>query len=145
MPIYEYRCADCGHELEAMQKLSEAPLTDCPACQAGRLRKRISPVAFRLKGSGWYETDFKTGDKKNVSDSGAGEKSNGDDKAPATSNGEAKTDSATGETKSKPRETGGAEKAASGDPKAANGKSAATATAATAATAKSPAVAQDKH
>ncbi|MEZ5583172.1 MAG: zinc ribbon domain-containing protein [Candidatus Competibacteraceae bacterium] len=64
MPIYEYRCADCGHELEAMQKISEDPLTDCPACSQPALRKKISAVGFRLKGSGWYETDFKTGDKK---------------------------------------------------------------------------------
>ena len=66
MPIYEYRCASCGHELEAMQKISEAPLLDCPACAAATLRKRISPVSFRLKGSGWYETDFKSGQQKNL-------------------------------------------------------------------------------
>jgi putative FmdB family regulatory protein len=64
MPIYEYRCDDCGHELEAIQKMSENPLTDCPACGESALKKKISAVAFRLKGSGWYETDFKTGDKK---------------------------------------------------------------------------------
>jgi putative FmdB family regulatory protein len=64
MPIYEYRCNDCGHELEKMQKLSEAPLTDCPECGQPSLRKVISAVGFRLKGSGWYETDFKKGDKK---------------------------------------------------------------------------------
>ena len=85
MPIYEYRCADCGHELEAMQKLSEAPLTDCPACQASRLRKKISPVAFRLKGSGWYETDFKSGQQKNVAaaDNGGGQEGEGGAKEPA--------------------------------------------------------------
>ncbi len=66
MPIYEYRCASCGHELEAMQKISEAPLSDCPACAAATLKKRISPVSFRLKGSGWYETDFKSGQQKNL-------------------------------------------------------------------------------
>ena len=66
MPIYEYRCASCSHELEAMQKISEAPLTVCPVCAASTLKKKISPVAFRLKGSGWYETDFKSGQKKNV-------------------------------------------------------------------------------
>ncbi|MBK1704445.1 FmdB family zinc ribbon protein [Halochromatium glycolicum] len=62
MPIYAYRCADCGHELEALQKISDAPLTDCPACGAAALEKQITAAAFRLKGSGWYETDFK-GDK----------------------------------------------------------------------------------
>ena len=65
MPIYEYRCDACGHELEAMQKMSEAPLTDCPACEAAALRKLISAAGFRLKGGGWYETDFKGGQKKN--------------------------------------------------------------------------------
>ena len=66
MPIYEYRCENCGHEMEAIQKISEAPLVDCPLCEAARLRKRISRVAFRLKGSGWYETDFKSGQQKNL-------------------------------------------------------------------------------
>lgn len=76
MPIYQYRCESCGHELEKMQKLSDAPLTDCPACGHPSLKKVISPVGFRLKGSGWYETDFKKGDKKkNLHD--AGEKSEG--------------------------------------------------------------------
>ncbi|MEE4378787.1 MAG: FmdB family zinc ribbon protein [Candidatus Competibacteraceae bacterium] len=64
MPIYEYRRADCGHDLEVMQKMSEDPLTDCPACSKPTLKKKISAVGFRLKGGGWYETDFKTGDKK---------------------------------------------------------------------------------
>ncbi len=65
MPIYEYRCDACGHELEAMQKMSEAPLTDCPACETASLRKLISAAGFRLKGSGWYETDYKGGQSKN--------------------------------------------------------------------------------
>lgn len=64
MPIYEYRCESCSHDLEAFQKMADPPLTDCPACNEPALKKRISAVAFRLKGSGWYETDFKTGDKK---------------------------------------------------------------------------------
>jgi len=67
MPIYEYRCADCGHELEAVQKISEEPLLNCPACSQDALKKRISAAGFRLKGGGWYETDFKSGKKKNVS------------------------------------------------------------------------------
>ncbi|MEM9621153.1 MAG: zinc ribbon domain-containing protein [Pseudomonadota bacterium] len=66
MPIYEYRCDNCGHELEAFQKHSEAPLQTCPECQTESLRKKISATAFRLKGGGWYETDFKSGNKKNV-------------------------------------------------------------------------------
>ena len=60
MPIYEYRCNSCGHELEAIQKMSDAPLLDCPACNKADLKKLISAAGFRLKGSGWYETDFKS-------------------------------------------------------------------------------------
>lgn len=66
MPIYEYQCQECGEELEALQKLSDDPLTDCPACKKATLKKKVSAAAFRLKGGGWYETDFKTGNKKNI-------------------------------------------------------------------------------
>jgi putative FmdB family regulatory protein len=65
MPMYDYQCASCGHQLEAIQKISDAPLVDCPACQAPELKKMLSMPGFRLSGSGWYETDFKTGSKKN--------------------------------------------------------------------------------
>jgi putative FmdB family regulatory protein len=68
MPIYEYRCQACGHELEALQKMSDATLVDCPACAKPELKKQLSAGGFRLSGSGWYETDFKTGSsKKNLS------------------------------------------------------------------------------
>ena len=139
MPIYEYACGSCEHRFETIQRASEDPLRDCPECGDETLKKLLSAPVFRLKGSGWYETDFKTGDKKNVSDSGAGDESNGDDKAPATSNGEAKTNGEAKEAKSKPKETGGAEKTASSDSKAAAGASGA------AVAAKSPAAAKDKH
>ena len=66
MPIYEYQCQDCGKQLEALQKISDAPLVDCPECGASALKKKVSAAAFRLKGGGWYETDFKTGNKKNL-------------------------------------------------------------------------------
>ncbi len=59
MPIYEYTCELCGHHLEALQKLSDPLLTDCPECGRPGLKKQISAAGFRLKGSGWYETDFK--------------------------------------------------------------------------------------
>ena len=59
MPIYEYQCTDCEHRLEAIQKISEAPLLECPACGAPSLKRLVSAAAFRLKGTGWYETDFK--------------------------------------------------------------------------------------
>ena len=66
MPIYEYQCESCGHRLEKIQKMADAPLKDCPACETPSLKKQVSAPAFRLKGDGWYETDFKTGSKKNV-------------------------------------------------------------------------------
>lgn len=66
MPIYEYQCKACAHEHEALQKISAAPLVTCPACDQPELIKKISAAGFRLKGSGWYETDFKGGNKKNV-------------------------------------------------------------------------------
>lgn len=66
MPIYEYRCQSCNHDLEVMQKMSDPELSDCPACGQPQLKKLISAVGFRLKGSGWYETDFKKGNQKNV-------------------------------------------------------------------------------
>ena len=64
MPIYEYQCTACGESHDALQKLSDAPLVDCPACGEPELKKKISAAGFRLTGGGWYETDFKTGDKK---------------------------------------------------------------------------------
>ena len=70
MPIYEYQCQSCQHEMEALQKINDEPKRDCPACGRSDLKKKISAAAFRLKGDGWYETDFKTGNKKNI----AGEK-----------------------------------------------------------------------
>jgi len=65
MPIYEYQCEACGHRLEALQKLSEEPLSDCPECGRPSLQKLVSAAGFRLKGSGWYATDFKDSGKKN--------------------------------------------------------------------------------
>ena len=67
MPIYEYKCNACGHEHEALQKIGAEPLRVCPACNETELKKKISAAGFRLKGAGWYETDFKSGAKKNVS------------------------------------------------------------------------------
>ena len=64
MPIYEYQCSACGHELEALQKMSDDALLYCPECHAETLKKKISAAAFQLKGSGWYETDFKNSGAK---------------------------------------------------------------------------------
>ena len=82
MPIYEYRCEECGHEMEKLQKMSDPALTECPECKQDALKKVISAAGFRLKGGGWYETDFKSGKKKNVHDSG-----DSGSKAPACSGG----------------------------------------------------------
>jgi len=64
MPIYEYRCAACGHQEDHLQKLSEAPLTKCPACGRKKYQKQLTAAGFQLKGSGWYASDFKGGGKK---------------------------------------------------------------------------------
>ncbi len=85
MPIYEYRCEDCGHELEALQKLSDDALTDCPECGKPALKKQLSAPGFRLSGSGWYETDFKSGNQRNIADKGDGGSSKSSDSAPASS------------------------------------------------------------
>ena len=101
MPIYEYRCTDCGHRLEALQRLADKPLLVCPACGKESLIKLISAVGFQLKGSGWYATDFKHSGSKPPDKSAAkgdaardagkdGAKSQ-DSSATATS-GEAKSD-----------------------------------------------------
>jgi putative FmdB family regulatory protein len=70
MPFYEYQCNHCGHTLEAMQKISEAPLKKCPHCGKPQLQRLMSAPVFRLKGGGWYETDFKSeqDSKRNLAD-----------------------------------------------------------------------------
>ena len=91
MPIYEYECKACGHRQEAIQKMSESPLVECAACKKPELKKLVSAPAFRLKGGGWYETDFKDGNKKNV----VNEKSDSDstNKSSPTNNSGSKKDS----------------------------------------------------
>ena len=66
MPIYGYQCTECEHTFDALQKISDPKLVDCPDCGESSLRKQLSAPKFRLKGKGWYETDFKTGDKRNI-------------------------------------------------------------------------------
>jgi putative FmdB family regulatory protein len=96
MPIYEYSCQACAHELEALQKLSDAALQNCPQCGKPELKKKISAAGFRLKGGGWYETDFKKSGKKNLADSGG---SGGDSGAAAKGDGSAaKSDSSSAST-----------------------------------------------
>ncbi len=66
MPIYEYQCAACGHQFEALQKISGPALTQCPSCNQEQLQKKVSAASFQLKGTGWYVTDFRDKGKKPV-------------------------------------------------------------------------------
>ena len=68
MPIYEYKCSKCEHQFEIIQRFSDNPLESCPECGQKSVKKLVSAPSFRLKGGGWYETDFKTGSKKNIVD-----------------------------------------------------------------------------
>jgi len=100
MPIYEYVCDDCGHELEALQKMNDLPLTQCPACNKPSLKKKISAAGFRLKGTGWYETDFKNKNNKPATSQSdkktdQGEKSEKTDKSEKSQTSETKTDTKT--------------------------------------------------
>ena len=88
MPIYEYRCGACGQEHEVLQKVSEPPLTKCPACGKRKLQKLLSAAGFQLKGSGWYATDFKGGAKKKAEEKKAETKT----EAKAETKAEAKSD-----------------------------------------------------
>ena len=108
MPIYEYQCTKCEHKLEALQKMSEKPLLDCPACGKPSLSKLVSAASFRLKGGGWYETDFKTGNKKQLAesesaapDSGKSEKSGSgkSDSSPGKGDGKASAGKETAKSK----------------------------------------------
>jgi putative FmdB family regulatory protein len=86
MPIYEYQCAKCGHHLEALQKLSDKPLRECPECGKHSLTRLMSAPLFRLAGSGWYETDFKSDKetKRNLLEKGDAEPAKTEAKADAT-------------------------------------------------------------
>ena len=68
MPIYDYKCSNCEHQFELIQKFSDQPAEICPQCSQKSVQKLVSAPSFRLKGGGWYETDFKTGAKKNIVD-----------------------------------------------------------------------------
>lgn len=102
MPIYEYQCKSCGHELEAIQKISDEPLKDCPACGEPALSKLVSAAGFRLKGGGWYETDFK-GSKDKKKNLVGGDSSTG---TSSTSKETPKTDSSSSSSSSPSTSTG---------------------------------------
>ena len=102
MPIYEYRCASCGHDLEVLQKLSDAPLTMCPACHKAELRKRVSAAGFQLKGSGWYVTDFRNSGAKSATKNkpASDDAKMGNGASAESSSGDTKADTAKSEAKS---------------------------------------------
>lgn len=103
MPIYEYKCSDCDYQADHLQKISDAPLVDCPTCHRPSLVKLVSAPSFRLSGSGWYETDFKTDKdkKKNLAgDFGAGGSDSGNSSSEkASTGGDKKNDSNNGASK----------------------------------------------
>ena len=121
MPIYEYVCDKCSHHLEALQKLSDEPLVFCPECGEAALRKQVSAAAFRLKGTGWYETDFKNSDKKKSPESKNEGKDEGKDKkgggesAAGSDNASSTKDKASGASSS-PSTTTSSSKSSSGKP-----------------------------
>jgi putative FmdB family regulatory protein len=106
MPFYEYQCKACGAEVEVLQKITDAPLKKCPECGKSQLAKLVSAPVFRLKGGGWYETDFKTDkdNKRNLVESEKGEaKSQDKAEAKADSKAEAKPEA---KAESKPESKG---------------------------------------
>jgi putative FmdB family regulatory protein len=124
MPIYEYTCRNCGHNLEQLQKISEPTLTDCPACGEATLKRKVSAAGFRLAGGGWYETDFKADKRRNVAGSeekteakaenGSGDKGTGDKKTEAATDGAAKkADTGSSESKAPAKKDSGAGQSAS--------------------------------
>ena len=104
MPLYEYRCTACSHELEVLQKLSDPAPVECPACHQPTLQKKLSAAGFQLKGTGWYVTDFRGGNKPRADDASKGS----GEAAAAAPNGEAAGASA------KPGTEGGAKSGTEG-------------------------------
>jgi putative FmdB family regulatory protein len=104
MPIYEYACKNCGHTLDALQKMDEEPLVFCPSCGEAGLKKLISAPRFRLKGQGWYETDFKKDNQRNLAKSDA-EPSKTEKKEAKSTKDESKSD--TKVKKSSDKKSGG--------------------------------------
>lgn len=130
MPIYGYVCQSCGHTLDALQKIADDPLTDCPKCGQAALKRQLSAPRFRLKGAGWYETDFKTdnqrnlaGDKEAAAGDGKG-KGEGDSKGDGKGGGDkadAKTDGKDKKAAGNKADTGAAKPAAKSAAKPATG------------------------
>jgi putative FmdB family regulatory protein len=100
MPIYAYRCESCGFEKDVLQKMSDAPLTQCPECERDTFRKQVTAAGFQLKGSGWYVTDFRGG-------------SNGASAAKGDGSGAAKGSTEAGESKTEAKTAAATESSAS--------------------------------
>ena len=133
MPIYAYRCTACGHAQDVLRKISDPPLSVCPACGAATFVKQVTAAGFQLKGSGWYVTDFRDGKKAGKPTEGESAAKEGGDSAAAGAEAKTNGDAKTGETKA------GETKA--GDTKSADAKPAGTAAAKAAAPAPAPAAA----
>jgi putative FmdB family regulatory protein len=119
MPIYEYKCSACSHELESLQKFSDAPLVTCPACGKDTLTKRVSAAGFQLKGSGWYQTDFRgSGAKPAAASSTAKSESGKADAGSAESGKDAGKSGDTTSTEAKPAAPAALASTASGTPTA---------------------------
>jgi putative FmdB family regulatory protein len=117
MPFYEYECSKCGYRDEVLQKISDSPLKKCPACGKSALKKLMSAPVFRLKGSGWYETDFKSDKDKQRNLAGAERDEQKADAKPAEGDAANKSTEAKGDTKSEPKSEPKAEAAASKESK----------------------------
>ena len=111
MPIYEYACRICDHTLDALQKMDEEPLVFCPSCGEAGLKKLISAPRFRLKGEGWYETDFKKDNQRNLlksdTEPAKGEKADAKSTKDGSSKGDGKSEATTGSKKSSDKKSGG--------------------------------------
>ena len=112
MPFYEYECPHCGYDEEVLQKITDKPLTKCPSCGKKGLRKLMSAPVFRLKGSGWYETDFK-GDKENKRNLAGPDKEEAKSETKADTRTDAKPDAAKPEKAEAPKPVEKASKSAS--------------------------------
>lgn len=111
MPIYEYRCSDCGFQKEFLQRMSDAPLTDCPGCGKKTFNKMVTAAGFQLKGGGWYVTDFKNSGNKPKPDTSAGSAKEADSKT-----GSKSEDKSESKTETKPEGKAGAASGASATP-----------------------------
>ncbi len=95
MPIYAYKCESCGFSKDVLQKMSDAPLSDCPKCGGSTFKKQLTAAGFQLKGSGWYATDFKGGGTAAPASPSGGEGGGGDSAKPADTGGKTETATAT--------------------------------------------------